>query len=84
MEQGKQTDIDEQEANDKEGEWENVETDLVHDSKPIASIFLEYKILTFYTKLSSTLYYHLHYITLQIYTKLNYTTVQHCHLQSNV
>jgi len=63
MEQGKQTDIDEQEANDKEGEWENVETDLVHDSKPITSIFLEYKILTFYTKLSSTLYYHLHYTT---------------------
>ena len=48
MEQGKQTDIDEQEANDEQDEWEdvgnvkNVKTDLVHDSKPIASIFLEY------------------------------------------
>ncbi len=69
MEQGKQIDIDEQEVNDEEdevedvGNDENIETDLVHDSKPIASIFLEYKILTFYTKLSSTLHYHLHYTT---------------------
>jgi hypothetical protein len=46
------------------GNDENVETDLhLHDSKPIASMFLEYKILTFYTKLSSTLHYHLHYTT---------------------
>ena len=69
MEQGKQIDIDEQEVNDEEdevedvGNDENIETDLVHDSKPIASIFLEYKILTFYTKLSSTLHYHLHHTT---------------------
>ncbi len=48
IERGKQTDIDGQEANDEQDEWEdvgnvkNVKTDLVHDSKPIASIFLEY------------------------------------------
>ena len=70
MVQDKQADFDEWEAIDEEnkledvGNEENVETDLVHDSKPIASIFLEYKILTFYTILSSTLYYHLHYTTL--------------------
>jgi hypothetical protein len=72
MEQGKQTDIDEQEVSDEKDEWgnvgneENVETDLVHDSKPIASIFLEYKFLTSYTKLSPTCtlhYMHLHYTT---------------------
>ena len=67
MVQVKQADFDEWEAIDEENEVEdvgndeNIETDLVHDSKPIASIFLEYKILTFYTKLSSTLHYHLHY-----------------------
>ena len=70
MVQDKQADFDEWEAIDEENKLEdvgnekNVETDLVHDSKPIASIFLEYKILTFYTELSSTLYYHLHYTTL--------------------
>ena len=69
MVQDKQADFDEWEAIDEEnkledvGNEENVETDLVHDSKPITNIFLEYKILTFYTKLSSTLYYHLHYTT---------------------
>ena len=48
MEQDKQTDIDEQEVHCKWwGGWmrrcrewgKNVETDLVHDSKPVASIF---------------------------------------------
>ena len=56
------------------GNDENIETDLVHDSKPIASIFLEYKILTFHTKLSPTLYYHLHYTTPH-YTTLHYTII---------
>ena len=45
MDQGKQTDIDEQEEMMKrmkekmQGKRKNVETDLVHDSKPIASTF---------------------------------------------